>query len=138
MYLVKRILTTTGDRFRCSSFLKSIEWSTRSKALLASKKQPWTVDPLLQYLDITFLIRPVHKSVEKPCLKPNYCMRVLLLLLLLYVHRILASYIPRPRRGREKSGPVSNVCACAEITKKTGNRILSVNSSYYGTVYVHL
>ena len=55
----------------------------------------------------------------------------------------LASYrCPGPgreaRRGRGKSGLVSNICACAEITKKTGNRILSVNSSYYGTVYVHL
>ena len=49
---------------------------------------------------------------------------------------IVTSLVPRPRRGpgREKSGLVSNVCACAEITKKTGNRILSVNSSYYGTV----
>ena len=45
--------------------------------------------------------------------------------------------VPRPRRERGKSGLVSNVSTCAEITKKTGNRILSVNSSYYGTVYVH-
>ena len=48
------------------------------------------------------------------------------------------SLVPRPRRGRGKSGLVSNICACAEITKKTDNRILTVNSSYYGTVYVHL
>ena len=48
------------------------------------------------------------------------------------------SLVPRPRRGGVKNGLVSNVCACAEITKKTGNRILSINSSYYGTVYVHL
>ena len=48
------------------------------------------------------------------------------------------SLVPRPRRGKGESGLVTNVCACAEITKKTGNRILSVNSSYYGTVYVHL
>ena len=49
----------------------------------------------------------------------------------------VASY-PGREGGGGKSGLVSNVCACAEITKKTGNRILSVNSSYYGTVYAHL
>ena len=37
----------------------------------------------------------------------------------------LASYPGRGGGGGE-SGLVSNVCACAEITKKTGNRILSV------------
>ena len=50
----------------------------------------------------------------------------------------VTSLVPRPRRGRGKSSLVTNVCTCAEITKKTGNRILSVNSSYYGTVYMYV
>ena len=44
------------------------------------------------------------------------------------IRTMAISLVPRPRRGRGKSGLVTNVCACAEITKKTGNRILSVNS----------
>ena len=44
---------------------------TLSNALLASKKQANTLDPLEIYLEATFLSSPVQRSVDRPLLKPN-------------------------------------------------------------------